>query len=80
MVCFGFSFSSIFNKTFQEGFYQAQKLTEPKHASDKKTPTMMIDPPFSVLGSGASASFNYYFVRFTLTVTLSSALALQYLY
>jgi len=63
-----------------EGFYQAQKLTEPKHASDKKTPIMMIDPPSSVLGSGASSSFNYYFVRFTLTVTLSSALALQYLY
>ena len=67
------------NDVFQE-FYQAQTQAEPKHASDKKAPTMMIDPPSAVLGSGAAAGFNSNFVRLTLTITLSSALALKYLY
>ena len=61
-------------------FFKASKLTEPKHASDQKSPAMLIDPVSSVVGSGAPAAFNNYFVRFTLTLTLSSAIALKYLY
>merc|ERR1719400_1353744 len=41
-----------------EEFFKAEKLTEPKHASDKKSPTLMIDPRSMVVGSGASTSFH----------------------
>merc|ERR1719479_223801 len=65
------------NQEDMEEPQRASKLPEPKHAS-LDSPNLIIEPPASYVGSGATAGFSHYLVRFTLTITLSSAIALKY--